>query len=109
VLLGILGLEQGMSPEQVAAMPRYHHQYLPDSISTEPGALSPQAVEALQSMGHAINASAAPWPFFVHVVDWDRRTQQLRGGADPRNPPGSARVSGSAPAAKPAAGPEEAS
>ena len=32
VLLGLLGIEQGMDPAQIAAMPRYHHQYLPDRI-----------------------------------------------------------------------------
>jgi gamma-glutamyltranspeptidase/glutathione hydrolase len=91
-LLGILGLEQGMTPAQIAAMPRYHHQYLPDSISTEPGAISPATATALQAMGHQLNPSATNWSFFLHAVDWDRRTGALRGGADPRNPPGAARV-----------------
>jgi len=92
-LLGILGLEQGMSPAQIAAMPRYHHQYLPDQISTEPGALSPATVTTLQAMGYTIAPSAQPWSYFLHAVDWNRRDNTLRGGADPRNPPGSARVS----------------
>jgi gamma-glutamyltranspeptidase/glutathione hydrolase len=92
-LLGILGLEQGMSPAQIAAMPRYHHQYLPDQISAEPGALSPATQAALEAMGYTISASAKPWTFFLHAVDWDRRDNSLRGGADPRNPPGSAQVS----------------
>jgi gamma-glutamyltranspeptidase/glutathione hydrolase len=91
-LLGILGLEQGMSPAQIAAMPRYHHQYLPDRIATEPGALSPATATALQSMGYELAPSATPWTYFLHAVDWDRRTGALRGGADPRNPPGTARV-----------------
>jgi gamma-glutamyltranspeptidase/glutathione hydrolase len=91
-LLGILGLEQGMDPAQVAAMPRYHHQYLPDRISTEPNAISESAATALQAMGHELAPSAENWNAFLHAVDWDRRTGALRGGADPRNPPGSARV-----------------
>ena len=91
-LLGILGIEQGMSPEQIAAMPRFHHQYLPDSISFEPGALSPETVKALEAMGHKMAPSAEPWTFYLHAVDWDRSTGTLRGGADPRNPPGSASV-----------------
>ena len=91
-LLGILGIEQGMSPEQIAAMPRFHHQYLPDRISLEPGALSPETIKALQAMGHEMAPSAEPWTFYLHAVDWDRSTNTLRGGADPRNPPGSASV-----------------
>ena len=91
-LLGILGLEQGMSPAQIAAMPRYHHQYLPDRISTEPGALSPATATALQAMGYELAPSATNWSYFLHAVDWNRKTGELRGGADPRNPPGTARV-----------------
>jgi len=33
VLLGILGYDAGLSAQQVAALPRYHHQWLPDVIS----------------------------------------------------------------------------
>jgi len=91
-LLGILGLEDGMTPAQIAAMPRYHHQYLPDRISTEPGAISPAAAKALAAMGYEISPSATNWSYFLHAVDWDRKSGALRGGADPRNPPGAARV-----------------
>jgi gamma-glutamyltranspeptidase/glutathione hydrolase len=91
-LLGMLGLEQGMSPAQVAAMPRYHHQYLPDQIVFEPGAISAATAAALRAMGHELSPSASNWTYFLHAVDWDRKTGTLRGGADPRNPPGLARV-----------------
>jgi gamma-glutamyltranspeptidase/glutathione hydrolase len=91
-LLGILGLEDGMSPAQIAAMPRYHHQYLPDNILTEPGAISPAATKSLEAMGYVFSPSATNWTYFLHAVDWDRKTGELRGGADPRNPPGRARV-----------------
>jgi gamma-glutamyltranspeptidase/glutathione hydrolase len=92
VLLGILGIEQGMSPAQIAAMPRYHEQYLPDTIYLEPGALSPETVKTMQAMGYSFTQNATPWTYYLHAVDWDRRSNTLRGGADPRNPPGSASV-----------------
>jgi gamma-glutamyltranspeptidase/glutathione hydrolase len=92
-LLGMLGLEQGMSPEQIAAMPRYHHQYLPDTIVAEPGAFSPEIVAALEAMGHKVQVDAQPWTFFLHAVDWNLHDGSMRGGADPRNPPGKASVS----------------
>ena len=99
VLLGMLGIADGMSPQQVADMPRYHHQYLPDTISAEPGVFSPAVAAKLQGMGYTIAQSAEPWGFvFLHAVDWDRRTNTLRGGADPRNPPGTARVVTGTPA-----------
>ncbi len=91
VLLGILGIEQGMSAEQIAAMPRYHHQFLPDRIVVEPGAISPGAAATLQAMGHEL-APGPNWTFFLHAVDWNRADGTLSGGADPRNPPGTARV-----------------
>lgn len=105
VLLGILGTAQGLSPQQVADMPRYHHQYLPDTISAEPGAFSPDVAAALQAMGYTITSSDKPWGFvFLHAVDWDRRSNTLRGGADPRNPPGAARVVTGKPERVPSAG-----
>jgi gamma-glutamyltranspeptidase/glutathione hydrolase len=89
----MLGLEQGMSPEQIAAMPRYHHQYLPDTIVAEPGAFSPETVAALEAMGHTVQVGDKPWTFFLHAVDWNLRDGSMRGGADPRNPTGKASVS----------------
>ncbi|HMB44082.1 MAG TPA: gamma-glutamyltransferase, partial [Luteimonas sp.] len=52
VLLGMLGIERGLTPEQVVALPRFHHQYLPDSIVMEPGALSPATLKTLAAMGY---------------------------------------------------------
>jgi gamma-glutamyltranspeptidase/glutathione hydrolase len=101
VLEGMLGIEQGMSPAQIAAMPRYHHQFLPDVIFAEPGALAPATVAALQAMGHEVKIDAQPWTYYLHAVDWDRRGNSLRGGADPRNPPGSAQVVNRNKGAKP--------
>ncbi len=92
VLLGMLGMEQGMSPAQIAAMPRYHHQYLPDMIVAEPSAFSVETAATLQTMGYQIRNDPKPWSFFLNAVDWDRRSNTLRGGADPRNPQGSAMV-----------------
>lgn len=92
VLLGILGYEQGLDSAQVVAQPRYHHQYLPDTIVEEPGALSPSTVRALEAMGYTITPDTSIL-VLMHAVDWDRRDNTLHGGADPRNPVGSARVS----------------
>ena len=92
VLIGMLGIEQGLGPEQIVATPRFHHQYLPDTIVMEPGALSEETVKALEAMGYNFIRSPAPWTYYMHAVEWDRAANTLSGGADPRNPIGSSRV-----------------
>lgn len=101
VLLGILGYDDGLSAQQVAALPRYHHQWLPDEISAETGALSVDTIKQLQAMGHKIElpgdsaeggrGSSHVWGN-LQTVEWDRRRNVLSGGSDPRNPVGSAAV-----------------
>ncbi len=101
VLLGILGYDQGLGAQQVAALPRYHHQWLPDVIEAETGAFDEGTVKQLQAMGHRIDLpgdTAAGGRGSSHVwgnlqtVEWDRRSNTLSGGSDPRNPVGSAEV-----------------
>ena len=91
-LLAMLGVEQGLEPEQIVAQPRFHHQYLPDTIVAEPGAFSPETAATLTTMGYHITQDDKPWEYYVHIVDWDRRHNVLHGGADPRNPVGAAIV-----------------
>ncbi len=92
VLLGMLGIEQGLSSEQIVVLPRFHHQYLPDEIFTEPNALMPETLKALEAMGHKVTVSPKKWTTLMHSVDWDVRSNTLNGGADPRNEVGSAMV-----------------
>jgi gamma-glutamyltranspeptidase/glutathione hydrolase len=91
VLLGILGYDDGLDAQQVAALPRFHHQWWPDVISAEAGALDPETVKALQAMGHTVNAGESKWGN-LQTVEWDRRSNTLSGGSDPRNPVGKADV-----------------
>ena len=91
VLLGILGYDAGLDAQAVAALPRIHHQWLPDTISAEPDALSPEAIQALEAMGHTVSAGEDTWGN-LQTVAWDKRTGELSGGTDPRNPVGKAEV-----------------
>jgi gamma-glutamyltranspeptidase/glutathione hydrolase len=84
VLLGILGLESGMDSSQIVGIPRYHNQYLPDQVFREPTALSPEAVAALEAMGHKVTAWNGP-TVLMQAVDWNRVTNEMHAGADPRN------------------------
>ncbi|MGJ7903796.1 gamma-glutamyltransferase, partial [Lysobacter sp. 1R34A] len=91
VLLAILAYDAGLQPQQVAAQPRIHHQWMPDAISAEPGALDAATVAKLQAMGHKINAGESTWGN-LQTVMWDKRSNTLSGGTDPRNPVGQADV-----------------
>lgn len=101
VLLGILGYDDGLSAQQVAALPRYHHQWLPDVIDAETGTFSAETIKALEAMGHKVEQpgdEAAGGRGSSHVwgnlqtVEWDRKTNTLSGGSDPRNPVGAAEI-----------------
>ncbi len=83
VLEGILAYIDGDAPEAVVARPRYHHQYLPDVVSAEPGAFSREEAKALADMGHVVNDAERTWGL-MNMVGWDRRTNTIGAGSDPR-------------------------
>ncbi len=100
VLLGILGYADGLDAQQVAALPRYHHQWKPDVVQAETGTFTPEVAARLRALGHTLdlpedrvagNASSHQWGNMQTVL-WDRRTGELQAGSDPRNPVGQARV-----------------
>ena len=101
VLLGILGYDAGLDAQAVAALPRYHHQWMPDVIGAESDAFTPQVAQALRAMGHTVDlpgdeaeggrGSSHVWGN-LQTVEWDLRGNVLRGGSDPRNPVGKAAV-----------------
>jgi gamma-glutamyltranspeptidase/glutathione hydrolase len=88
VLEGILAFIDGDLPEKIVANPRFHHQYLPDVVSAEKGAFTPDEVKALEAMGHKVSESERRWGF-MNAVSWDRRTGEMHAGADPRGVSGS--------------------
>lgn len=103
VLLGILGYADGLDAPQVAALPRYHHQWMPDALGIERNALPADVVTALRAMGHVVvvpgegndgRRSSDAWGN-MNTVLWDKRANTLSGGSDPRNNVGKARVAAS--------------
>jgi gamma-glutamyltranspeptidase/glutathione hydrolase len=91
VLEGILGFVDGDDAAQITAKPRFHHQYLPDVISAEPGALDAATIKTLQGMGYTVNAGERHWGF-MNVVIWDRKTGKLSAASDPRGDSGLGKV-----------------
>ncbi len=44
----------GFDVERAVAAPRFHHQHLPDHVSAEPGALTPEVKAELERRGHRV-------------------------------------------------------
>jgi gamma-glutamyltranspeptidase / glutathione hydrolase len=53
-------VDHGMQVQEAVNAPRLHHQWLPDQITVEPFALSPDTAKLLTGMGHKI-VEQAPW------------------------------------------------
>ena len=83
VILGTLDYLDGMSARQVVADPRYHHQYLPDVVEYEKGALSENEIARLEAMGHKLEAGSRHWGN-MEVITWDFAAGKVEAASDPR-------------------------
>ena len=90
VLLAALDFARGRGPESWVALPRFHHQYLPDVIEHEPGALDAAEQQALRQLGHALKQTERPYGD-MHAVLWEKEKNRVRAASDPRGE-GSAEV-----------------
>jgi gamma-glutamyltranspeptidase / glutathione hydrolase len=90
VLEGILAFIDGGDAHDVAAHKRFHHQYMPDVVSVEPGTFDASTSEALTKMGYTLKPRE-PWGF-MNVVIWDRRTNKVDAASDPRRADGLGKV-----------------
>lgn len=83
VLHGLLAVIDGKSAQEVVAQPRYHHQYLPDVIQFEPGALIADEQAELQFLGHALRELDSSYGN-MQVVIVDKKNNQVTAASDPR-------------------------
>jgi gamma-glutamyltranspeptidase/glutathione hydrolase len=90
VLQATLDFLDGHSAREIVTAPRIHHQYLPDVVQSEPGALSDAERSALQALGHTIQDGRRQWGN-LQVVIWDQKAHTMDAAADPRGD-GTARV-----------------
>lgn len=83
VLLGALAWMDGADAEGIVGLPRIHHQYIPDSVSFEAGAMSAELQEALSALGHQLRESSRPWGN-MQAITLDYADGVLTAASDPR-------------------------
>lgn len=83
VLHGILAAVEGGDPEAWVAMPRFHHQYLPDEIQFERDALDERLQRALSARGHDLSPSSRDFGN-MQLIAWDRAAAAIQAVSDPR-------------------------
>jgi gamma-glutamyltranspeptidase/glutathione hydrolase len=76
-------LDHGMDAETAVASPRIHHQWMPDNVRYETGAMSDATAEALRAMGHKGLAGSGFGIGDANTIRIDGDT--LEGVSDPRN------------------------
>lgn len=83
VLLSTLAWIEGADAETMVALPRYHHQYLPDVVLHEPEAFSRETAAALEARGHTLQESRRQYGN-MNVVTWDYEGDRVEAASDPR-------------------------
>lgn len=82
VLHAVLAQAEG-GPDEWVALPRVHHQYLPDRIEFEPGALDEVTQQALREKGHVLHPLQRTYGN-MQAVYWDIAGNHVRAASDPR-------------------------
>ena len=83
VLLASFEWMNGASAQDMVGLKRFHHQYMPDVVSFEAGALSEEDLEALEALGHETSESRRAYGN-MNVVTWDADTGAVEAATDPR-------------------------
>jgi gamma-glutamyltranspeptidase/glutathione hydrolase len=88
ILMGVV--DYGMNIQEAVDAPRFHNQWLPDTVSVEQWS-SPDAVKLLEKMGHRIEigkTEAGDWsPYWSdgECIAIDQKTGERLGASDGRN------------------------
>ena len=82
VLMGVI--DYGLNIQQAVNAPRFHNQWLPDSIRMEVTGFSPDTIKLLSNMGYKLDFSTNYWGD-AECIAVDPKTGELLGGTDARN------------------------
>jgi gamma-glutamyltranspeptidase/glutathione hydrolase len=83
VLLGILDLADGNGTHSWVSLPRFHHQYLPDSVQFEPAAFDESLQQQLRERGHTLKPLDSSYGN-MQAIYWDKQTGKVTPASDPR-------------------------
>ncbi len=83
VLLGVLSFSDGLAPADWVAVPRFHHQYLPDEVLYEPAAMDAAMQAELSKLGHKLSRSDRDYGNMQAIL-WDRDHRAVSAASDPR-------------------------
>ena len=83
VLQGILATLDRADAHAIVRKGRFHHQYVPDRIEFEGGALPGDVLVELANLGHALAPRLRPFGD-MQVVLWDRAQGRVEAASDPR-------------------------
>ena len=83
VLLSILEYLDGQPIQRWPAVPRYHHQYLPDVIEHEPQTFSAAQIAELQARGYRLKNVEREYGN-QQVLRWNKTTGKVEAASDPR-------------------------
>jgi gamma-glutamyltranspeptidase/glutathione hydrolase len=81
ILMGVV--DYGLSIQEAVNAPRFHHQWLPDSISMEKVGFSPDTIRMLSNRGHKLDFTGY-WSD-GECIAIDQKTGERLGGTDGRN------------------------
>jgi gamma-glutamyltranspeptidase/glutathione hydrolase len=83
VLLGVLDFFDNKSADEIVNAGRFHHQYLPDEISYEPGVFDDELVAALQQLGHKTREMDYEYGN-MQLIIIDKKTGEIDAASDGR-------------------------
>jgi gamma-glutamyltranspeptidase/glutathione hydrolase len=83
VILGTLNFMDGRHAQEIVSAPRFHHQFFPDVVEYEPGALTAAQITELEKRGHLLKEGSRKWGN-TQVVTWDYKTGKVEAASDPR-------------------------
>jgi gamma-glutamyltranspeptidase/glutathione hydrolase len=83
VLLAALDFAKGHEPDSWVQVPRFHHQFMPDTVEYEKGALTANELLGLAAMGHQLKEARYSYGD-MQAVQWNKTTHQLTAASDRR-------------------------
>ena len=83
VLLAALDFADGNGPDSWVQVPRFHHQFMPDVVEYEKGAIAADELIKLTAMGHQLKEARYNYGD-MQAVQWDKTTHQLAAASDRR-------------------------